>query len=68
MYFSGLIVSKSELKCSSHHFPGGKSMNLLFISDIVNLLLKTNVGRESLMLLFWMALIVGGRVRKVGGS
>ena len=25
------------------HFPGGENMNLFFNSDIVNLLLKTNV-------------------------
>ena len=46
MYFSGLMVSKSELKCSGHCFPVGESMNLLFNSDIVSLLVKTNMGRE----------------------
>ena len=46
MYFSGLMVSKSELKCSGHCFPVGESMNLLLNSDIVSLLVKTNMGRE----------------------
>ena len=41
-------------------------MNLLFNSDIVNLLLKTNVGTKGLMLLFWSALIVDGRAVRLG--
>ena len=56
------MVSKSQLKCSGHCFPVGESMNFLFNSDIVSLLIKTNMERESLMLLFWGALIVGERV------
>ena len=39
---------------------------LLFNSDIVNLLLKRNMEREGLMLLFWSALIVDGRVVSLG--
>ena len=41
-------------------------MNLLFNSDIVNLLLKTNAGTKGLMLLFWSALIVDGKVVRLG--
>ena len=43
-------------------------MNLLFSSDIANLLFKTNVEREreDLVLLFWSALIVGGRMVRLG--
>ena len=41
------MVNKSEFKYNSPtSFPGTENMNLLFNSDIVNLLLKTNVGRE----------------------
>lgn len=36
-------------------------MNLLFNSDVVNLLLKTYVGKTEGLLLFRSALIVGGR-------
>ena len=39
---------------------------LLFNSDIVNLLLKSNMEREDLMLLFWSALAVDGRVVSLG--
>ena len=39
-------------------------MNLHFDSNIVNLLLKTNVETEDLMFLFWSALIVGERVMR----
>ena len=42
--------------------PGGENMNLLFNSDIKNLLLKT----EGLMLLFWSALIVDVRMVRLG--
>ena len=41
------MVRKSEFKSNSTtSFPGMENMNLLFNSDIVNLLLKTNVGRD----------------------
>ena len=41
------MVNKSEFKYNSPiSFLGTENMNLLFNSDIVNLLLKTNVGRE----------------------
>ena len=41
------MVTKSELKSSDpRSFPGGVNMNLLFNSDIVNLLLKNNVGTK----------------------
>ena len=44
------MVSKSEFKSSSWRslpsFPRGENINLLFISDIVNLPLKTNGGRD----------------------
>ena len=41
------MVNKSEFKHNSPtSFLGTGNMNLLFNSDIVNLLLKTNVGRE----------------------
>ena len=53
MYISGLLVSKSELQLSSRDcFLGGENMDLLFSSDIMNLLLKTNGEREDLILLF----------------
>ena len=39
---------------------------LLFNSEIVNLLLKSNMEREDLMLLFWSALTVDGRVVSLG--
>ena len=42
MYISVLMISKSEFKFSGLRlFLGGKNMNFLFNSDIVNLLLKT---------------------------
>ena len=59
------MVSKSEFK-SRDRFPGGESINFLFNSDIANLLLKTNEGRDrrSYFVIFvvWSALIVGGCV------
>ena len=59
------MISKSELKSSGlRSFPGGgggrRIKTLLFNFDNVNLLLKTNVEREDLMLLFWRALILDG--------
>ena len=47
MYISGLMVRKPKFQYSGPRcFPGGQNMDLLFNSDIVNLLLKTNRGRD----------------------
>ena len=44
-------------------FPGGENVNLLFNSDIVNLLLKFNEGRSKRVFFsVWNAFIVGGWV------
>ena len=59
----------SKLKFQSvvrDRFLGGENMDLVFNSDIVNLLLKTNAGRDrrpnSVIFEVWSALIVDGRV------
>ena len=50
MYISGLMFSKSKFRDS---FPGGENMDLLLISDAVNLMLKPIGGEtEGLILLF----------------
>ena len=57
------MVNKSEFKYNSPtSFPETKNMNLLFNSDIVNILLKPMWGEKEGLMLFWIALIVGGRV------
>ena len=47
-------------------FQAGQSIYLLFNSDVVNFLLKTNVGRDRkpnfVIFVGWSALIVGGWV------
>ena len=43
-----------------------ENINSLFSSDIVNILLKTNVGTKKANLLFLSALIVDGKVEKLG--
>ena len=54
MYVNGLMVSKSKLQFSDpSSSPGGKKMDLLFNSEKVNLLFKTNGGEtEGLIFLF----------------
>ena len=63
MYISGLLVRKSELQLSSRDcFLGGENMDLLFNSDIMNLLLKTNGERGPNFVIFvvWDVLIING--------
>ena len=54
MHIRGVVVRKSEFNpVVGDRFLGGENMNLLFISGIVNLLLKTNGGEaEGIILLF----------------
>ena len=64
MYVNGLMVSRSKLQFSDpSSSPGGKKMDLLFNSEKVNLLFKTNGGRDRrsnfFILVVWSALIVG---------
>ena len=61
------MVSKSKFQYSDpRSFPARENMDLLFNSDIVNLLLKGNggSGRRPHFVIFvvWSALIVGGWV------
>ena len=62
MGLSGLVVRNYELNFSGPgSLPGRVSKSLFFNSDIKNLLLKANGGEtESLIFLFWSALVVGG--------
>ena len=41
-----MVYNQSSNPVVQDRFLGGENMNLLFNSDIVNLLLKTNEGRE----------------------
>ena len=47
VHISGTVISKSEFNSAiGDCFLGGEYLNLLFISDIVKLLLKTNAQRQ----------------------
>ena len=65
MSFSGLIVAyQNSLTAVRDRFPTGKVTNLLFNSDILNFLLKTNRRVTERLAFFsfivWSALIVVG--------
>ena len=48
-----LLVNQSSKNSVGRRFPGGENMNLLFISNIANLLLKTKWKEaKGLILLF----------------
>ena len=40
------LANQSSNPAVGDRFPGGENMNLLYNSDIVSLLLKTNAGRD----------------------
>ena len=58
------LANQSSIPAVRDRFPGGQNMNLLFHSDIVNLLLKANGGRgrkpDFVIFVDWSALIVVG--------
>ena len=58
------LTNQSSNPALGDCFLGGENMNLLFISDIVNLLLKTNSKRLKIpnfvIFVIWSTLIIGG--------
>ena len=60
------LASQSSNSAVQDHFLGGENMDLLSNSDIVNILLKTNVGRNRtpnfVIFVVWSALIIDNRV------
>ena len=59
-------MSQSSNSAVRYRLPGGEDMDLLFNSDIANLLIKANGGRDRrpnfVIFVIWTALIVGGWV------